>query len=102
MIRRPPRSTLFPYTTLFRSHDDAGAISRGEACILESFRQLMGARLEIAIRQAFLLALAVGLNQTHRSEEHTSELQSQSNLVCRLLLEKKKKITVELIRLDVH
>ena len=46
-------------------HDDAGAISRGEACILESFRQLMGARLEIAIRQAFLLALAVGLNQTH-------------------------------------
>src|SRR5205085_8746809 len=67
MIRRPPRSTLFPYTTLFRSDDDA----RPEA----------GAVL--AYPPAFLFEF--------RSEEHTSELQSQSNLVCRLLLEKKKK-----------
>src|SRR5688572_32388292 len=65
MIRRPPRSTLFPYTTLFRSHPQHHG---GPA----------GCRL--AARPAYL-----------RSEEHTSELQSQSNLVCRLLLEKKKK-----------
>src|SRR5688572_32420728 len=74
MIRRPPRSTLFPYTTLFRSSrrrrragDPWGAIVRSEG--------LGYARLSLG-----------------RSEEHTSELQSQSNLVCRLLLEKKKKI----------
>src|SRR2546430_7301319 len=75
MIRRPPRSTLFPYTTLFRSiavvievvHDDAS----GHTVNIES----------------------KGRGDIHRSEEHTSELQSQSNLVCRLLLEKKKKIT---------
>src|SRR2546430_9697485 len=71
MIRRPPRSTLFPYTTLFRS--DAG-----KACV--RFKKLEELPLEVvgeAIRRV-------------RSEEHTSELQSQSNLVCRLLLEKKK------------
>src|SRR6266478_8794917 len=65
MIRRPPRSTLFPYTTLFRS-------------ILS--RRYRSGRHDIAER-----------HDEHRSEEHTSELQSQSNLVCRLLLEKKKK-----------
>src|SRR5438270_5553917 len=70
MIRRPPRSTLFPYTTLFRSHArEARGRSRGG----EEIR----ARGEVQPLQ--------------RSEEHTSELQSQSNLVCRLLLEKKKK-----------
>src|SRR2546427_1812585 len=73
MIRRPPRSTLFPYTTLFRS-DDA------EAGVLP-----VGAALEDPGDQQHA-------EQGHRrSEEHTSELQSQSNLVCRLLLEKKKK-----------
>src|SRR2546427_4521846 len=78
MIRRPPRSTLFPYTTLFRSvnvppeffrrigNDPRYGVVHRRACIVELYR---------------------------RSEEHTSELQSQSNLVCRLLLEKKKKIT---------
>src|SRR2546427_3770311 len=74
MIRRPPRSTLFPYTTLFRStlELEKGASVRGAA--------LIGADgVHSRIRQAL------------RSEEHTSELQSQSNLVCRLLLEKKKK-----------
>src|SRR2546430_9071548 len=72
MIRRPPRSTLFPYTTLFRSAFSVPMTTRGTA--------------------AMFLALRVRgpvLNQK-RSEEHTSELQSQSNLVCRLLLEKKK------------
>src|SRR2546430_13624622 len=68
MIRRPPRSTLFPYTTLFRSHTYA-AHNVGLAAALISTMTL-----------ASIL----------RSEEHTSELQSQSNLVCRLLLEKKK------------
>src|SRR2546430_7946612 len=80
MIRRPPRSTLFPYTTLFRSSDiaitsdhqtdfpDAGEAARSVA----------------------------------RSEEHTSELQSQSNLVCRLLLEKKKKKKIATVRLDLQ
>src|SRR5262249_57212277 len=71
MIRRPPRSTLFPYTTLFRS-----------VSLLE--RALRNERLEIGQRE---LALA---GRSQRSEEHTSELQSLTNLVCRLLLEKKK------------
>src|SRR2546427_3121177 len=76
MIRRPPRSTLFPYTTLFRS----GGLEEAELV-------------------AGVVALADELHRVHRaalaqrSEEHTSELQSQSNLVCRLLLEKKKKTT---------
>src|SRR2546430_12909779 len=71
MIRRPPRSTLFPYTTLFPS----GSVSRNGA----------------GVRPALdLLALAHSNSLLGRSEEHTSELQSQSNLVCRLLLEKKK------------
>src|SRR2546430_10650659 len=75
MIRRPPRSTLFPYTTLFRSVP-AGDRRRDE---------LRG----LAVRPAVLAARG---RARDRSEEHTSELQSQSNLVCRLLLEKKKKI----------
>src|SRR2546430_7909222 len=71
MIRRPPRSTLFPYTTLFRS--------------------LRAARHESGLTQV-QVARAFGRPQSFiRSEEHTSELQSQSNIVCRLLLEKKKK-----------
>src|SRR2546427_4584166 len=76
MIRRPPRSTLFPYTTLFRS---GRASVRG--------RELRrAARRQYRHRDPFAPAARAG-----RSEEHTSELQSQSNLVCRLLLEKKKK-----------
>src|SRR2546430_9329487 len=75
MIRRPPRSTLFPYTTLFRSHRPAVAESH-------------------ALRNPGEPGQRRGAERTMgkiRSEEHTSELQSQSNLVCRLLLEKKKK-----------
>src|SRR5436309_14489332 len=71
MIRRPPRSTLFPYTTLFRSAE-----------------QLGGEHVEVECTVA-IGRCAVG--QSRRSEEHTSELQSRENLVCRLLLEKKKK-----------
>src|SRR2546430_5299172 len=75
MIRRPPRSTLFPYTTLFRSWAAAPPLAIG--CIRTSSAK---PRLRGADRTA----------APRRSEEHTSELQSQSNLVCRLLLEKKK------------
>src|SRR5256885_12231472 len=71
MIRRPPRSTLFPYTTLFRS----------------SARNHQVAGLQVAVSDALFF-------QHGRSEEHTSELQSPCNLVCRLLLEKKKKYII--------
>src|SRR2546427_4510822 len=80
MIRRPPRSTLFPYTTLFRSWPDA----KGP---MQKVREEIG-ELEVEMREA-----GSGMRDSLRSEEHTSELQSQSNLVCRLLLEKKKKKT---------
>src|SRR5260370_30442692 len=80
MIRRPPRSTLFPYTTLFRSAPrGCGGVFCGTACARKDGRR----RLVPARR--WLSATAV------RSEEHTSELQSHLNLVCRLLLEKKKR-----------
>src|SRR2546427_5774580 len=94
MIRRPPRSTLFPYTTLFRSQSFRGARARtgghGDP------RHPAGRRLErggsVHGRPRRRAPDRGGI----RSEEHTSELQSQSNLVCRLLLEKKKKITINL------
>src|SRR5207253_9464990 len=79
MIRRPPRSTLFPYTTLFRSH---------------LFRALHGhARDQVHVQQLVFFFLDKVFEQKNklRSEEHTSELQSRGHLVCRLLLEKKKK-----------
>src|SRR2546430_6243196 len=81
MIRRPPRSTLFPYTTLFRSLHGATQV-----------RVLDGRH---ALEEPGLIAVAGDRAQhvVQRSEEHTSELQSQSNLVCRLLLEKKKIFT---------
>src|SRR5688572_30990757 len=90
MIRRPPRSTLFPYTTLFRSLrnvrrirvDDRGAEL---ACALLLFE---GDRTGASVCSGDGEGVSA---QGFRSEEHTSELQSQSNLVCRLLLEKKKK-----------
>src|SRR2546422_1557464 len=88
MIRRPPRSTLFPYTTLFRSIADVARLARAEAAVdwqtvLLRARQLDGLPI-------------------NRSEEHTSELQSRLHLVCRLLLEKKKKPErSSCIRLDI-
>src|SRR5260370_5086630 len=75
MIRRPPRSTLFPYTTLFRSH-----------CELQHFGNSGG----YLSRACCAINLRVSKPYVTRSEEHTSELQSHLNLVCRLLLEKKK------------
>src|SRR2546427_4932486 len=75
MIRRPPRSTLFPYTTLFRSQPQ-----RPRVGVLRALERGLGAQRRGVERRAL----------ERRSEEHTSELQSQSNLVCRLLLEKKK------------
>src|SRR2546430_6170971 len=87
MIRRPPRSTLFPYTTLFRSHAGAdGDPHRG----LVSYRTVPH-RPRLARVRAAPRRLRARRRRRGRSEEHTSELQSQSNLVCRLLLEKKPK-----------
>src|SRR2546426_3418395 len=89
MIRRPPRSTLFPYTTLFRSVEPVEqgvVVVRGGA---KGFVQ------EITLERHRLIAdEPVSAGGTHRSEEHTSELQSPCNLVCRLLLEKKKKTSL--------
>src|SRR3712207_7960829 len=90
MIRRPPRSTLFPYTTLFRSR---GQRDRGE--LIDQTALLTGhARTHVAAPNSFrLLARRTSVEVWHplaRSEEHTSELQSRQYLVCRLLLEKKK------------
>src|SRR5436305_10491490 len=75
MIRRPPRSTLFPYTTLFRSSIQAATVVSGVASALA----------------ACATASSAEIGATGRSEEHTSELQSRPQLVCRLLLEKKKR-----------
>src|SRR2546427_4588661 len=92
MIRRPPRSTLFPNTTLFRSKK---AMEQAKPTLLEPIMAV-----EIAVPDEFAGTIMGDLNSRRgriqgmdnkRSEEHTSELQSQSNLVCRLLLEKKKK-----------
>src|SRR2546430_10374357 len=82
MIRRPPRSTLFPYTTLFRS---------GEGAVAEDVGPLhAGDGAELRLNHARQVVGDLILIELGRSEEHTSELQSQSNLVCRLLLEKKR------------
>src|SRR2546422_3178565 len=82
MIRRPPRSTLFPYTTLFRSLGLLGLLG------LFALRLGLGGRA--ALGDLALLFLALAYLADERSEEHTSELQSRLHLVCRLLLEKKK------------
>src|SRR5688572_31326375 len=86
MIRRPPRSTLFPYTTLFRSFRDFERIRR----------QIAGDKINFLFKakrfHQFGIVIIVVVH--HRSEEHTSELQSQSNLVCRLLLEKKNDLII--------
>src|SRR5438874_9269840 len=81
MIRRPPRSTLFPYTTLFRSRT---------------------ARVLIAIPFASFRGRRRPRNEAKRSEEHTSELQSRRDLVCRLLLEKKKKADADITLMDYY
>src|SRR2546428_5133708 len=98
MIRRPPRSTLFPYTTLFRSQPP----HLQPPTILEGFVSPQ-ANDETSTSQATAEVAEEDLpwtHYTHRSEEHTSELQSRSDLVCRLLLEKKKKTKKRLSQID--
>src|SRR3989441_7602775 len=105
MIRRPPRSTLFPYTTLFRSPVVEGPV--GQEAILQRELDRRGVRAEHrspSRSRADLLGVGRELDierapAPHRSEEHTSELQSLAYLVCRLLLEKKKKNTKRIQRM---
>src|SRR2546429_2502797 len=108
MIRRPPRSTLFPYTTLFRSRDTQGSIEKMLACgyILDRHDFPLDS---LFCEWAYMVDLDLCVfevyqgfqSETHRSEEHTSELQSRLHLVCRLLLEKKKNQHVTIDQ-DVH
>src|SRR2546427_4870132 len=93
MIRRPPRSTLFPYTTLFRSHDREErrpAPVQGAPCVVGQLQLRAHDRAQQVLAEHQLAYQQGAAHEPVRSEEHTSELQSQSNLVCRLLLEKKK------------
>src|SRR5258705_6684988 len=99
MIRRPPRSTLFPYTTLFRSRGDDELTASGSGCrrgLLDVAARLRRRQIRhpdhdlgVAPRNNW----GIYASDHHRSEEHTSELQSLRHLVCRLLLEKKKQKT---------
>src|SRR3712207_8557306 len=99
MIRRPPRSTLFPYTTLFRSRAPGGAALPGPATVgalwgAHPSTPPAAAHLPVTVpgrRCSHRPALVLLAGEYERSEEHTSELQSRQYLVCRLLLEKKKK-----------
>src|SRR3712207_8080697 len=98
MIRRPPRSTLFPYTTLFRSRFPDDSV---EMRYLRERRAALGGPMPVRRRRSSetlpvpdLTAFGAQLVPTERSEEHTSELQSRQYLVCRLLLEKKKQSIV--------
>src|SRR2546427_7037012 len=95
MILRPPRSTLFPYTTLFRSEEDLSAVWPEE-----SRRHVEEGRLPGTVRPDQPDDRAERCRE--RSEEHTSELQSQSNIVCRLLLEKKKRINTQVYHYSWH
>src|SRR2546430_3109313 len=95
MIRRPPRSTLFPYTTLFRSMSAIAALDGADPDVITldlNLPDFDGTEVCRRIRERS--------EPNGRSEEHTSELQSQSNLVCRLLLEKKKKKTTNTTRIS--
>src|SRR2546429_2646070 len=85
MIRRPPRSTLFPYTTLFRSFTKAGAFAPANQCASFTASSIT--------TRGGVAPSASSASARRRSEEHTSELQSRLHLVCRLLLEKKKSVT---------
>src|SRR2546429_987119 len=93
MIRRPPRSTLFPYTTLFRSSITSG---RSAVEVQNAQGEIADCHLRESARNSFLRRQSVRRckDQHRRSEEHTSELQSRLHLVCRLLLEKKKKTAI--------
>src|SRR3712207_7004041 len=100
MIRRPPRSTLFPYTTLFRSSTDSATSSPLPA--------VRPSGVSIAVSSAIVRtpcappSSTIAAASSRRSEEHTSELQSRQYLVCRLLLEKKKNIVPLLLLVDIQ
>src|SRR2546429_2481959 len=97
MIRRPPRSTLFPYTTLFRSAEALrGWFVSTSHEVLPEFREYE--RFSTAVLNAYIGPKVGGY--LDRSEEHTSELQSRLHLVCRLLLEKKKNLQINSLSLD--
>src|SRR2546430_4793147 len=93
MIRRPPRSTLFPYTTLFRSESISPLLKF--ASTNDKSPSHLGQRNNDTSDSFMNISQPKSRNINKRSEEHTSELQSQSNLVCRLLLEKKKKNSIK-------
>src|SRR3712207_8381592 len=97
MIRRPPRSTLFPYTTLFRSDDDDGLVLRARPVFSEARGH--GRAWQPVERDG---RGRLRRHAPERSEEHTSELQSRQYLVCRLLLEKKKKIQKTIQPIDTN
>src|SRR5437879_10622135 len=92
MLRRPPRSTLFPYTTLFRSY--SGLIAAGHPSVAGQIEENHG-HVNLLILGSPVSSKHWGLDNCVRSEEHTSELQSPMYLVCRLLLEKKKKNNID-------
>src|SRR2546426_5855662 len=101
MIRRPPRSTLFPYTTLFRS--ETGAEHTGnQGTVVQAARGKARAFLRSGENFIWNATNVSREIRTQRSEEHTSELQSPCNLVCRLLLEKKKKKRFSYADLKIH
>src|SRR5260221_3104187 len=97
MIRRPPRSTLFPYTTLFRSHRFEGPARRLMRLLAETTEDGFVFRVDLRLRpygESGPLVCSFDFLES-RSEEHTSELQSHSDIVCRLLLEKKKRTRLD-------
>src|SRR5256884_2774267 len=100
MIRRPPRSTLFPYTTLFRSvimGSECGCLPVPEERIVKKWRLQPGKMFLVDLEKGRIIddkELKDSLASARRSEEHTSELQSRLHLVCRLLLEKKKETSI--------
>src|SRR5258707_10399807 len=91
MIRRPPRSTLFPYTTLFRSREGREELGLDYSDFREEKDIFLGITRDLLRGGKPEMFFATQIGVTRRSEEHTSELQSRQYLVCRLLLEKKKK-----------
>src|SRR5260221_6494626 len=97
MIRRPPRSTLFPYTTLFRSRLTASQVARHNLLISFPLARLAEVLRPLVRSTAAPFPLGLAVLPEMRSEEHTSELQSHSDLVCRLLLEKKKRTAMGLL-----
>src|SRR2546430_7265150 len=98
MIRRPPRSTLFPYTTLFRS--DAAEVAVFVGPLVPDTHAVLVQILDVRIAPQEPEQFVDDRFDVERSEEHTSELQSQSNLVCRLLLEKKQDSPVNTLMLS--